>query len=203
MPTRGMYQRVGLETTLPGSTVEYYKLNYEFSKYWTLIPSLVLRTGANIGYGDSYGSDSTRTIVNPDGSTACHRHRPAVLRELLRRRHPLGARLPRQHPGPALGSVVRLPRPAAGRLGADRRQVELIFPKLFDSKAARVSAFVDVGNVYDGWSNFDAGELRASAGVALLWRAPVGPISISYAYPFKKKDGDEIERLQFTFGGGF
>ena len=70
-------------------------------------------------------------------------------------------------------------------------------------KAARVSAFVDVGNVFNGANNFDAGELRASAGVALLWRAPVGPISISYAYPFKKKDGDEIERLQFTFGGGF
>ena len=65
------------------------------------------------------------------------------------------------------------------------------------------SAFVDVGNVFNGTNNFDTGELRASAGVALLWRAPVGPISISYAYPFKKKDGDEIERLQFTFGGGF
>ena len=62
--------------------------------------------------------------------------------------------------------------------------VELIFPKLFDSNAARVSAFFDFGNVFDGVDNFDAGELRASAGVALLWRAPVGPISISYAYPF-------------------
>ena len=45
--------------------------------------------------------------------------------------------------------------------------------------------------------------LGQSAGVALLWRAPVGPISISYAYPFKKEEGDELERLQFTFGGGF
>ena len=32
------YQRVSLEITLPGSTVEYYKLNYEFSKYWPLSP---------------------------------------------------------------------------------------------------------------------------------------------------------------------
>src|SRR5690606_21993890 len=82
-------------------------------------------------------------------------------------------------------------------------QVELVFPKLFDSNAARVSAFVDFGNVFNGVDEFDTGELRASAGVALLWRAPVGPISISYAYPFKKKEGDELERLQFTFGGGF
>ena len=42
-----------------------------------------------------------------------------------------------------------------------------------------------------------------SAGVALLWRAPVGPISISYAFPISKEPGDEIERLQFTFGGQF
>ncbi|MNV15594.1 Outer membrane protein assembly factor BamA precursor [compost metagenome] len=81
--------------------------------------------------------------------------------------------------------------------------IEAYFPKLFDSPSARVSAFIDFGNVYNGIDNFKANELRASAGVALLWRAPVGPISISYAIPLKKEDGDEIERLQFTFGGQF
>jgi outer membrane protein insertion porin family len=66
-----------------------------------------------------------------------------------------------------------------------------------------VSAFVDFGNVYNGTKNFKANELRVSTGVALLWRAPVGPISISYAFPLKKEDDDKIERLQFTFGGQF
>jgi outer membrane protein insertion porin family len=79
----------------------------------------------------------------------------------------------------------------------------MYFPKLFDSKAARVSAFVDFGNVFAGTSDFDASELRASTGISLLWRAPVGPISISYALPLRTKDEDEIERLQFTFGGAF
>ena len=79
--------------------------------------------------------------------------------------------------------------------------VEAIFPKLFDSPAARISAFLDFGNVYDGWDNFSAAELRASTGIALLWRSPMGPLSISYALPLRKKDGDQIERLQFTFGG--
>ncbi|RYZ71153.1 MAG: outer membrane protein assembly factor BamA, partial [Lysobacteraceae bacterium] len=60
MPTRGTYQRVSAEITLPGSTVEYFKLNYEFSKYWPLSPSLVLNTRAEVGYGDSYGSDTSR-----------------------------------------------------------------------------------------------------------------------------------------------
>jgi outer membrane protein insertion porin family len=81
--------------------------------------------------------------------------------------------------------------------------LEMIFPTLLDTPAARVSAFIDVGNVFADVDAFDAGELRASTGVSLMWRSPMGPISISYALPLRKKDGDEIERLQFTFGGVF
>ena len=61
-PTRGTYQRVSAEITLPGSTAEYYKLNYEFSKYWPLHRTMVLNTRTEIGYGDSYGSDVTRNV---------------------------------------------------------------------------------------------------------------------------------------------
>ncbi len=221
MPTRGMYQRISAELTLPGSTVEYYKLNYEFSKYWMLSPAFVLRTGAEIGVGDSYGSDIVRNLCytaptedlpNPVHSDPCLEASPDYVRTVTATGLPFfenfyagGTRSVRGFRDNTLG-----PREITGGysqpLGGSVKttgSVELIFPKLFDSRAARVSAFLDFGNVYDGFDNFDAGELRASAGVALLWRAPVGPISISYAYPIKKKDGDEIERLQFSFGGGF
>ena len=79
----------------------------------------------------------------------------------------------------------------------------MFFPTLINSPAARVSAFVDVGNVFGSRDDFDANELRASTGLAVMWRSPMGPISISYSYPLRKKDGDELERLQFTFGGVF
>src|SRR3546814_11618904 len=75
----------------------------------------------------------------------------------------------------------------------------MFFPTLFDSPAARISAFVDFGNVFKDVDAFDADELRVSTGIALMWRAPVGPISISYAFPVRKGDDDELERLQFTF----
>ncbi|HEY4555560.1 MAG TPA: outer membrane protein assembly factor BamA [Lysobacter sp.] len=81
--------------------------------------------------------------------------------------------------------------------------LEMFFPTLLDTPAARISAFVDVGNVFRDVDAFDAGELRASAGMALMWRSPMGPISISYAMPLRKDDNDELERLQFTFGGSF
>ncbi len=235
MPTRGMYQRIGLETTLPGSTVEYFKINYEFSRYWMLHPAFVLRTGLDLGYGDSYGDDTVRNLcwtpgsyVDSDGdgqidtyvpgpapSEPCLPSSPDYDKTVVATGLPFfenfyagGTRSVRGFRDNTLGPRSE---PTGGYsrgqpLGGSLKtvgQIEMVFPRLFDSKAARVSAFVDFGNVYDGWDNFDANELRASAGVALLWRAPVGPISISYAYPFKKKDGDEIERLQFTFGGGF
>jgi len=223
MPTRGMYQRVGLETTLPGSTVEYYKFNYEISKYWPLSPSFVLRTGLDIGYGDSYGDDVTRHICytpptsdnpNPGVSDPCTPDSPDFRKTVTASGLPFfenfyagGTHSVRGFRDNTLGPRSEVIAGYRGQpLGGSLKtvgQIELVFPRLFDSRAARVSAFVDFGNVYNGIDDFDAGQLRASAGVALLWRAPVGPISISYAFPIRKEPGDEIERLQFTFGGGF
>ena len=97
---------------------------------------------------------------------------------------------------------------------------ELLFPKLFNSRGTRLSAFLDYGNAfagsfdYSGYTDpavgavydaekFKLKSLRASAGIALQWQAPVGPISISYAMPINEGELDRIERLQFTFGQQF
>jgi outer membrane protein insertion porin family len=97
---------------------------------------------------------------------------------------------------------------------------ELLFPKLFNARGTRLSAFLDYGNAfagsfdYSGYTDPTAGavfgaekinfsSLRASVGVALQWQAPVGPISISYALPLNDGEFDRVERLQFTFGQQF
>ncbi len=211
-PTRGTLQRVSAEVSLPGSTAEYYKLNYEFSKYWQLSRALVLNTRLEIGYGDSYGDARYGIVYDPDGPEDTDDEpdaRMAVADGLpfFENFYAGGARSVRGFRDNTLG-----PREAAW--GSTYQQViggavktvgsvEMFFPTLLDSPAARISAFVDFGNVFKDVDAFDAGELRASAGVALMWRAPVGPISISYAMPIRKEAGDELERLQFTFGGAF
>lgn len=226
-PTRGMQQRVWLEATLPGSTVEYYKLNYNISKFWPLSRHLVLNTRAELGYGDSYGDSVTRNLCRTPGNYACQPGDADYLRTITADGLPFfenfyagGVRSVRGFTDNTLG-----PRdvPFAGStysqpIGGAFKTVgslEMYFPTLLDTPAARVSAFVDVGNVYKDYDSFDAGELRASTGIALMWRSPMGPISISYAFPIKKEDairdangnllqeGDELERLQFTFGGTF
>ncbi|MBB1472110.1 MULTISPECIES: outer membrane protein assembly factor BamA [unclassified Luteimonas] len=211
-PSRGTLQRISAEVTLPGSTAEYYKLNYEFSKYWPISRALVLNTRAEIGYGDSYGPAREGIVYDPDS--------PEDTDDLPQRRNAIADGLPFFENFYAGGArSVRGFRdntlgPRESAFGSNYRQVvggavktigalEMFFPTLLDSPAARVSAFVDFGNVFKDMDAFDTGELRSSAGVALMWRAPVGPISISYAFPLRKKEGDEIERLQFTFGGAF
>jgi outer membrane protein insertion porin family len=233
-PTTGTYQRISSELTLPGSTIEYFKLNYEFSRYWPLSRQLVLNTRLELGYGDSYGGAINRDICFQDlppavGDPAVQPPRPAPSDPCIPppggspdyqksvtadglpffehfyaggvrsvrgfRDNTLGPREPA-----TTGSTFL--QPVGGALKTVG-SLEMSFPTLLDTPAARISAFVDFGNVFATAGDFDAGQLRASTGVAMLWRAPVGPISISYAYPLRQEDGDQVERLQFTFGGAF
>ncbi len=230
MPSVGTTQNLSAEIALPGSTVEYYKLQYDYAKYWPLNPALVLRTAINVGYGDSYGKDFVRNLcfTAPTPPTEANPTPPAPP-------PPTDPCLPTSPDYDKTVTATGLPFfenfyaggiAAAGKVrgfvdntlgpsfvsGFGFRQplggsfllagsVEASFPKLFDSPAARVSAFIDFGNVYDGFDNFSANDLRVSTGIALLWRSPMGPLSISYAIPLRKQDGDQIERLQFSFGG--
>ena len=244
-----MLQRISAEIALPGSTAEYFKLNYEISRYWPLSRALVLNTRAEIGYGDSYGDTPVRNVcftpdtfndADGDGvvdegefipgappTDPCETTSPDFRKTITADGLPFfenfyagGVRSVRGFRANTLGPKVGLfeTSPRTQPIGGSLKTVgslELIFPTLLDTPSARVSAFLDFGNVFDGTDNFDAGELRAAAGVALLWRAPVGPISISYALPLRKQDAirdddgvliqeaDDIERLQFTFGGAF
>ena len=234
MPVVGSTQSVSLEVALPGSTVEYYKLQYDFAKYWLLNPSMVLRTGVNFGYGDSYGKDFSRNIcfsaptytdTNNDGipdttvpgadpTVPCLPTSPDYAKTVTASGLPFFENFYAggiaasgkvrgfvdNTLGPSYTSGFGFRQPLGGSFLL-AGSVETIFPKLIDSPSARVSAFLDFGNVYDGWNNFKANDLRVSTGVSLLWRSPMGPLSISYAFPIRKKAGDQIERLQFTFGG--
>jgi len=233
-PTSGMFQRVSAEVTLPGSTVQYYKLNYQFSKFWPLNRAMVLNTRLELGYGDSYGNPIVRNSYclyplpaptdddnnpatppvqhpRPPSRETCapgdidyHAYNPPIVADGLPffenfyaggtnsvrgfRDNTLGPHEARQ----ALGGAVK----TVGSL-------EMYFPTLINSPSARLSAFIDFGNVYRNADDFNIDTMRYSAGVAMLWRAPVGPITISYAFPISKQPGDEVEGLQFTFGGQF
>jgi outer membrane protein insertion porin family len=120
-----------------------------------------------------------------------------------------GIRSVRGYEGNTLG-----PRDSNGQpLGGDKKftgTLELILPLPFisDSKAFRITTFVDAGNVFGPGTvtpgeNFSFAELRASAGISGIWVSPFGPLTVSFAYPFNNQAGDELQNFQFTLGTSF
>jgi outer membrane protein insertion porin family len=99
--------------------------------------------------------------------------------------------------------------PVGNALGGSRRVVggvELLFPMpgAEQDKSLRLGAFIDVGQVYGENEKVSLSELRASAGFALMWGSPFGPLKISIAEPLNAVEGvDRIQRLQLSFGTGF
>ncbi len=207
LPTRGSYHRIGTEIVLPGSDLEYYKLTYNFERYIPLKPWLVMKIGAELGFGDSYGSTSQSTCTSYDNegdiiidSTDCGL-------PFFRNFYAGGPNSIRGFEVNTVGptyafSAGGFRQPLGGSLKT-AGTIEFFFPTLFDSRATRLSAFVDYGNVYLGFDDWEAKTLRISTGLALQWQSPMGPIQISYAIPLQYERSDRIERLQFTFGGTF
>ena len=191
-PTAGMFNRISAEVALPGSDLEYYKLSYDFSKFWPINRALVVETRTSIGYGDSYGNTGNAGLPFFENFYAGG---PGSLRGF--EQNTLG-------PVSSLdfGSNSNFRQSLGGAFKAIG-SVETYFPSLFDSRGIRISAFLDFGNVWRNTREFGSGDIRASTGIALQWQSPMGPISISWASPFRSEDTDRTENLQFTFGGQF
>ena len=70
--------------------------------------------------------------------------------------------------------------------------MELAFPTPFAGgrSGTRIALFVDTGYVYENIDAFEADKLRGSFGLSVTWEAPIGPIVISYAFPFNDQEGD-------------
>ena len=207
MPTLGTFHRVSAEVVLPGSDLEYYKLGYNFEHYMPLTNWMVLKIGAELGYGDAYGDTAKAECETFDNegdiiiaSTNCGL-------PFFRNYYAGGPNSVRGFEVNTVGPTYQFTSDGFRQLlGGSLKTAgtfEFFFPTLFESRGTRLSAFVDYGNVYYGFDDWEAKTLRISTGVALQWQSPMGPIQISYALPIQRERSDQIERLQFTFGGSF
>jgi outer membrane protein insertion porin family len=190
-PTRGAYQRIGLEVAMPGSDLEYYKLGYEVGRYFPLWGDYSLLAKAEIGYGDGYGDTDALPFYQNFYAGGVRSVRGFEDNTL----------------GPTeVGATTSSYRQPLGGAFKTVGGLELIIPTPMtkgDSDTAQFSAFLDVGNVFKDYDSFASDEIRASVGVSLKWQAPVGPIIINLVRPIKKKDGDRTEGIQFSFGQQF
>lgn len=207
MPTRGTFHRVTAEAVLPGSDLEYYKLGYNFEHYLPLTNWMVLKIGAELGYGDAYGDTAKAECPTFDNEGDIIIATSNCGLPFFRNYYAGGPNSIRGFEVNTVGPTYQFStdgfrQPLGGSLKT-AGTFEFFFPTLFESRGTRLSAFVDYGNVYYGFDDWEAKTLRISTGVALQWQSPMGPIQISYALPIQRERSDQIERLQFTFGGSF
>ena len=197
--TRGTSQRLGLDLSMPGSGLEYYKVTYKGSHLRGLGKQLSLKLRADLGYGESYGDTTQMPFFKNFYSGGLGSVRGY-------KKYTLG---PRNSPQSGFYSYSR---PTGGNvqivLGA-----EVIFPLPFvkDQRSLQSSLFFDAGNIFNtkcGNSEINCfnpkeGELRYSVGVGATWLSGFGPITFSIAKPLNSQPGDETEVFQFSLGNQF
>jgi outer membrane protein insertion porin family len=187
LPDKGALHRITAEVALPslGNSLEYYKIGYKTQWFTLLFEDYVFSLKANVGYGDSYG--------DTEGGLPFFENFYAG-----------GPKSVRGYEENTLGPLDSLGRPLGGNLRVvGGAEVILPVPFFKDIKSIRISGFFDAGNVYGNDEDFDAGELRYSAGLGAIWLSPFGLVSASIAQPFNDQVTDQIQNFQFTFGTSF
>ncbi len=186
-PDAGGNLMLSSELALPvnDSTLSYYRLRINEQHYFPITDVFTFSMEGEAAYANVYGDSN---ILAP-----------------FKRYYAGGIRSVRGYRGNSLTSTDGTRDSIGDPLGGNARligKMELIFPPPWelDSKSMRLMAFFDAGNVYNTDEGVELNQLRYSTGLSMVWMTPVGPLTFSYARPLNEKDGDEIERFQFTLG---
>ncbi|MBU6247363.1 MAG: outer membrane protein assembly factor BamA [Xanthomonadaceae bacterium] len=223
-PTRGGLLSVSSDVALPGSTVQHFRVSAEANHYWPIGAGFVLYLDGQAQYGSTYGNQTYKNSFGqyqagqPLDYPFWQNFYSGGVRDVRGfQDNTLGPRVcsgtdasghaiqPSAN-GYCTGSYYQYAQPIGGAFKVlGTTELYLPLPFLKDINTARVSLFMDVGNAYKNYQSFNAGDLRASAGISLHWQAPIGPLIINFATPIRSKPADRPyeERIQFTFGSQF
>ncbi|MDZ7683788.1 MAG: outer membrane protein assembly factor BamA [Gammaproteobacteria bacterium] len=202
LPTRGRSQELSLEVMVPGSELEFFRLQYNGQIFFPITRALTLRLRTHLGYGDAFGGTDTfpfykHFFAGGFGSVRGYEN------------NQLG---PRATPSPRNQFVRDRLDPIGGNVLVEGT-AEVLFPLPFieDQRQIKSSFFVDAGNVFNTncptvsivCNDLSEGELRYTAGVAVTWITGFAPLSFSISTPLNEKPGDETKMFQFELGGAF
>lgn len=182
-PTEGRLQRASSEVGLPGASLKYYKLSYQHQWYHPLSRTFTLMLNGEVGTGGGYGGKPLPFYKNffAGGVTSVRGYETASLG-------------PRDSNDEALGGRQRV---------VGNAELLFPFPGLRNDKSVRLSTFVDGGAVFGQGALSGSEGMRYSAGIAVSWVSPVGPLKVSFAQPLNEHTGDRVQRFQFTLGSVF
>ncbi|PTN12967.1 outer membrane protein assembly factor BamA [Nitrosomonas aestuarii] len=185
--TSGTTHRLFGEISIPGADLNYYKASYNQKFYYPLTQTFTLLLNTEFGIGDGYAGKPLPFFKNffAGGNNSVRGYDLNSLgpKELV----------PNSDRRFSLGGSKRL----VGNL-------EVLFPMPFmkDDRSVRLSTFIDAGSVFNNKDQFSE-ELRFSAGLAVTWISPMGPLKVSLAKPLNDKPEDNLQMFQFLFGQQF
>jgi len=179
-PNKGSRQTVGFEASIPGSDLEFYKVSYESSFFFPLGETFTLSLGSEIGYGDRYGSTTDLPFFEKFRAG--------------------GFDSVRGYESNSLGPRDSFDDSFGGNFVSTAR-AQILFPPPFleNKNRARLALFVDAGNVFEEFDDFDTSDIRGSFGLGLSWVTGLGGISAALSSPFNDQPGDDTETFQLSF----
>lgn len=189
--TSGTTHRLFGEVSVPGGDLDYYKVSYHQKWFYPITENITLMLNGEFGYGDGYSGRSMPFFKNffAGGNNSV-------------RGYDLNSLGPRD----ALNNNANL-NSRLFAVGASKRvvgNIELLFPVPFmkDDRSLRFSTFLDGGTTFNHFSDLN-NFMRYSAGIALTWVSPMGPLKVSLAEPLNDIPTDNLQRFQFMFGQQF
>jgi len=221
-PTAGNHQRAFYKMTVPGSDVQYFKMQYDVRQYVPLTKKheFTLLFRGRLGYGNGYGQTDGNDNLFPfyenyyaGGFTTLRGFGSNTVGPKA---------VYRDYSGSNNGADTATDDAVGGNAVA-LASLELIVPTPFASDEVRnqirTSIFFDMASVWDTEFDYrssgaeygdryyydysDPTNYRSSYGAALQWMSPMGPLVFSLAKPIKKYDGDDEEFFTFTIGRTF
>lgn len=192
--TSGTTHRLFGEVSVPGGDLNYYKVSYHQKWFYPITDNITLMLNGEAGYGDGYTGRSLPFFKNffAGGNNSV-------------RGYDLNSLGPRDQFTSSTNNAGLNSRLFA--IGSSKRvvgNIELLFPLPFlkDDRSLRLSTFLDGGTTFNNFGDLN-NFMRYSAGIALTWVSPMGPLKVSLAEPLNDIPSDNLQRFQFMFGQQF
>jgi outer membrane protein insertion porin family len=183
-PSRGTYQKANIDYATPLGGVEYARVTYKLQWYKPLTKKITYATNLNTGYGVGIGGTEFPIFRNfyagGIGSLRGFANRSIGEQD--------------ETDGSSIGGTKKI---------VLNNEILMPLPGMAKDRTIRVFGYLDIGSIWGSDQKLSFDEVRASIGIGFSWFSPVGPLKVSFGSPIRKKDTDNLQKVQFQLGTAF